>query len=100
MTAHAPVSGTFPHYAARWVDPALGFAIGWNYFYVRIRFSGLLRPLLTLLQVECHHHPERNHRRPDCPYLLGRQHKAHFDLLGTHLLMCHFDQRLWCSVVR
>lgn len=34
MTAHAPVSGTFPHYAARWVDPALGFAIGWNYFYV------------------------------------------------------------------
>ncbi|KAI5122499.1 hypothetical protein M0805_001407 [Coniferiporia weirii] len=33
MTAHAPVSGTFPHFAARWVDPALGFAVGWNYFY-------------------------------------------------------------------
>lgn len=33
MTAHAPISGTFPHYAARWVDPALGFAVGWNYFY-------------------------------------------------------------------
>ncbi|KAF7317695.1 General APC amino acid permease [Mycena kentingensis (nom. inval.)] len=28
-----PISGTFPHYAARWVDPALGFAVGWNYFY-------------------------------------------------------------------
>ncbi|KAF8688058.1 hypothetical protein AX14_003541 [Amanita brunnescens Koide BX004] len=33
MTTWAPVSGTFPHYAARWVDPALGFAVGWNYFY-------------------------------------------------------------------
>ncbi|KAL5492326.1 hypothetical protein ACEPAI_3773 [Sanghuangporus weigelae] len=33
MTAHAPVSGTFPHFATRWVDPALGFATGWNYFY-------------------------------------------------------------------
>lgn len=28
MTSHAPVSGTFPHFAARWVDPALGFALG------------------------------------------------------------------------
>ncbi|KIK80905.1 hypothetical protein PAXRUDRAFT_833228 [Paxillus rubicundulus Ve08.2h10] len=34
MTSHAPISGTFPHFAARWVDPALGFAVGWNYFYV------------------------------------------------------------------
>ena len=47
MTTWAPVSGTFPHYgtrhsrswlpkiwwtysiAARWVDPAFGFAVGW-----------------------------------------------------------------------
>ncbi|EIN06222.1 general APC amino acid permease [Punctularia strigosozonata HHB-11173 SS5] len=33
MTSHAPVSGTFPHYAARWVDPALGFTVGWNYYW-------------------------------------------------------------------
>ncbi|KAJ7777260.1 general APC amino acid permease [Mycena metata] len=33
MTTWAPISGTFPHFAARWVDPAFGFAIGWNYFY-------------------------------------------------------------------
>ncbi|KAI0322783.1 general amino acid permease 1 [Amylostereum chailletii] len=26
MTSLAPISGTFPHFAARWVDPALGFA--------------------------------------------------------------------------
>lgn len=33
MTTWAPISGTFPHFSARWVDPALGFAVGWNYFY-------------------------------------------------------------------
>ncbi|KIJ21072.1 hypothetical protein PAXINDRAFT_96019 [Paxillus involutus ATCC 200175] len=33
MTCFAPIVGTFPHYASRWVDPALGFAAGWNYFY-------------------------------------------------------------------
>ncbi|KIJ21074.1 hypothetical protein PAXINDRAFT_66318 [Paxillus involutus ATCC 200175] len=27
MTSFAPVRGTFPHYASRWVDPALGFAV-------------------------------------------------------------------------
>ncbi|VDB94649.1 unnamed protein product [Peniophora sp. CBMAI 1063] len=35
MTSLAPVSGTFPHFAARWVDPAFGFAVGWNYFYAQ-----------------------------------------------------------------
>ncbi|OJA20468.1 hypothetical protein AZE42_04903 [Rhizopogon vesiculosus] len=34
MTSHAPVSGSFPHFAARWVDPALGFAVGWTSAYV------------------------------------------------------------------
>ncbi|KAH7881936.1 general APC amino acid permease [Phlebopus sp. FC_14] len=36
MTSHAPISGTFPHFAARWVDPALGFAVGWNYLYTNV----------------------------------------------------------------
>jgi len=35
MTSLAPISGTFPHFAARWVDPAFGFAVGWNYFYAQ-----------------------------------------------------------------
>ncbi|KAI0034483.1 general amino acid permease 1 [Vararia minispora EC-137] len=35
MTTLAPISGTFPHFAARWVDPAFGFAVGWNYFYAQ-----------------------------------------------------------------
>ena len=29
MTSHAPISGSFPHFAARWVDPAFGFAVGY-----------------------------------------------------------------------
>ncbi|EIW79688.1 general amino acid permease 1 [Coniophora puteana RWD-64-598 SS2] len=39
LCAFAPISGTLIHYAARWVDPALGFAMGWvnaaflNYYY-------------------------------------------------------------------
>lgn len=33
MTAYAPISGSLIHYAARWIDPAAGFALGWNYFY-------------------------------------------------------------------
>ncbi|WWC86560.1 uncharacterized protein L201_001437 [Kwoniella dendrophila CBS 6074] len=28
-----PVAGSFPHFAARFIDPAAGFALGWNYFY-------------------------------------------------------------------
>lgn len=41
MTAFAPISGSLIHYAARWVDPALGFGLGWNYFY----FTGIAMPL-------------------------------------------------------
>ncbi|KAI9507038.1 general amino acid permease 1 [Russula earlei] len=36
MTALAPISGTFPHFAARWVQPAFGAAVGWNYFYAQV----------------------------------------------------------------
>ncbi|KAG8905039.1 hypothetical protein FRB99_000775 [Tulasnella sp. 403] len=36
MTCFAPVSGTFLHYATRWVDPAFGFAAGWNYFLTQV----------------------------------------------------------------
>ncbi|KAG6333090.1 hypothetical protein ID866_6003 [Astraeus odoratus] len=33
MTAYAPISGSLLHFAARWLDPAAGFALGWNYYY-------------------------------------------------------------------
>ncbi|TDL19138.1 amino acid permease [Rickenella mellea] len=33
MATLFPVSGSFTHYASRWLDPALGFAVGYNYWY-------------------------------------------------------------------
>ena len=33
MATYMPVSGSFETYATRFVDPALGFALGWNYWY-------------------------------------------------------------------
>jgi len=33
MTTLFPVSGSFTHYATRWLDPAIGFALGYNYWY-------------------------------------------------------------------
>ncbi|NLD19185.1 MAG: amino acid permease, partial [Clostridiales bacterium] len=33
MSALLPISGSFETYASRFVDPAFGFAIGWNYWF-------------------------------------------------------------------
>ncbi|WP_372008384.1 amino acid permease [Paenibacillus chitinolyticus] len=33
LSAYMPVSGSFSTYASRFVDPALGFALGWNYWF-------------------------------------------------------------------
>lgn len=33
LATHMPVSGSFAAYNARYVDPALGFAMGWNYWF-------------------------------------------------------------------
>ncbi|MGG0796764.1 amino acid permease [Brevibacillus laterosporus] len=33
MAAYMPESGSFSTYATKFVDPALGFALGWNYWY-------------------------------------------------------------------
>jgi lysine-specific permease len=33
MATYMPVSGSFSTYASKFVDPAFGFAIGWNYWY-------------------------------------------------------------------
>ncbi len=33
MAAFMPSSGSFSTYATRFVDPSLGFALGWNYWY-------------------------------------------------------------------
>lgn len=33
MATYLPVSGSFAEYASRYVDPAVGFALGWNYWF-------------------------------------------------------------------
>ncbi|ORX54384.1 hypothetical protein DM01DRAFT_1287062 [Hesseltinella vesiculosa] len=33
MATYLPISGSFNNYAGRFIEPALGFALGWNYFY-------------------------------------------------------------------
>ena len=33
MSAFIPITGSFSTYSDRFVDPALGFAVGWNYWY-------------------------------------------------------------------
>jgi lysine-specific permease len=33
LATYMPVAGSFSTYAGRFVDPALGFAMGWNYWY-------------------------------------------------------------------
>ena len=33
MATFIPVSGAFTTYAARFVDPSLGFAMGWIYWF-------------------------------------------------------------------
>ncbi|KAN0132710.1 Amino acid permease/ SLC12A domain containing protein [Lactarius tabidus] len=45
MTALAPISGTFPHYAARWVQPAFGAA---NYFYFCWKFTPHSNPTRSI----------------------------------------------------
>jgi lysine-specific permease len=33
MSTEIPISGSFSEYCTRFVDPALGFAVGWNYWF-------------------------------------------------------------------
>lgn len=33
MSTYMPITGSFQTYATKFVDPALGFALGWNYWY-------------------------------------------------------------------
>lgn len=45
MAAYIPHKKGFAGYATRFVDPALGFALGWNYLfkYVGIQFQASVR---------------------------------------------------------
>lgn len=42
MTTLFPSTGAFNEFAGRFVDPALSFALGWNYWYMWVSLFGLL----------------------------------------------------------
>jgi len=33
MATQLPIPGSFEAYAERFIDPSLGFAVGWNYWF-------------------------------------------------------------------
>ena len=33
MATHMPIAGSFETYASRFIDPSVGFALGWNYWF-------------------------------------------------------------------
>lgn len=45
MATYLPLPGAVPVFAARFVDPALGFVLGWNYYYQLVSdFGGRTGP--------------------------------------------------------
>ncbi|ORZ17096.1 amino acid permease/ SLC12A domain-containing protein [Absidia repens] len=50
MAAFIPVSGSFNHYATRFVDPALGFALGWNYWFSSVTIATELAASATIIK--------------------------------------------------
>ncbi|ORX54584.1 hypothetical protein DM01DRAFT_1374035 [Hesseltinella vesiculosa] len=49
MAAFIPVTGTFNHYAYRFVEPALGFAAGWNYWLSAVTVATELAAAATII---------------------------------------------------
>ena len=50
MATYLPVSGSFSTYATRFVDPSLGFALGWNYWFNWVTVA-LMLPLHRLYSI-------------------------------------------------
>ncbi|CAO3589810.1 unnamed protein product [Absidia cylindrospora] len=49
MATFLPVSGSFNHYATRFVDPAVGFALGWNYWFSSVTIATELSAAATII---------------------------------------------------
>ncbi|KAI8086145.1 amino acid permease/ SLC12A domain-containing protein [Halteromyces radiatus] len=49
MASFIPVSGSFNHYATRFVDPALGFALGWNYWFSSVTIATEIAAAATII---------------------------------------------------
>lgn len=65
LTTQYPVRGAFVHHATRFLDPSIGFALGYNYYYswaVRRscgRASSVTRTTADSRRPPTGHHPDR-----------------------------------------
>ncbi|KAI9364570.1 amino acid permease/ SLC12A domain-containing protein [Pilaira anomala] len=50
MATFMPVSGSFNHYATRFVEPSLGFALGWNYWFSAVTIATELAAAATIIK--------------------------------------------------
>ncbi|KAI8090561.1 amino acid permease-domain-containing protein [Thamnidium elegans] len=50
MATFMPVSGSFNHYATRFVHPSLGFALGWNYWFSAVTIATELAAAATIIK--------------------------------------------------
>ncbi|KAI9278102.1 amino acid permease/ SLC12A domain-containing protein [Sporodiniella umbellata] len=50
MATFMPVSGSFNHYATRFIDPSLGFALGWNYWFCAIGMAAELAAAASIIK--------------------------------------------------
>ncbi|KAI8064475.1 amino acid permease/ SLC12A domain-containing protein [Gongronella butleri] len=50
MVSLLPVAGAFNHFAARFCDPALGFALGWNYWFSSVTIAAELAAAATIIR--------------------------------------------------
>ncbi|KAG1593359.1 hypothetical protein G6F47_009137 [Rhizopus delemar] len=49
MATYMPVSGSFNHYATRFIDPAFGFALGWNYWLSAVTIATEISAAATII---------------------------------------------------
>ncbi|KAG0950086.1 hypothetical protein G6F57_004007 [Rhizopus arrhizus] len=50
MATFMPVSGSFNHYATRFIEPSLGFALGWNYWFCALGIATELAAASTIIK--------------------------------------------------
>ncbi|KAG0936984.1 hypothetical protein G6F57_007685 [Rhizopus arrhizus] len=58
MATFMPVSGSFNHYATRFVEPSLGFALGWNYWFSSVTIAAELSAAATIIKFWGHIMPD------------------------------------------
>lgn len=73
MVTYLPIPSPFVRLAGFWVDDALSFAMGWNYFFLMGSLSYLAFGCFDLTNRHSFQHPVRNHRNPRVTHLLDRQ---------------------------